>query len=174
LAVAPAYGGGDRFRLAQAAAMADAARMKLMAVNDVLYHSPARRPLHDVLTAIRLKTTVAKAGLALGANAERYLKPPAEMARLFRNHPQALAETIRFAGELAFSLADLQYNYPDEPIGSGLGPQEELERLAWEGAARRYPQGVPEKIKDLIRHELGIVAAKNYARYFLTVLDIVN
>ncbi|HWK13513.1 MAG TPA: error-prone DNA polymerase [Rhizobiaceae bacterium] len=174
LAAAPAYGGDDMFRLTQAAALAQAAGLPLMAVNDALYHSPMRRPLQDVLTAIRMKTTVAKAGFALSPNAERHLKPPAEMARLFRRYPQALAETIRFAGELAFSLDALQYNYPDEPIESGLAPQEELERLTWEGAAKHYRQGIPEQIKTLIRHELGIVADKNYARYFLTVLDIVN
>src|SRR5690606_31753288 len=103
------------------------------AVNDVLYHSPECRPLQDVLTAIRLKTTVAEAGMALSANAERWLKPAKEMARLFRDHPEALAETVRFAGELSFSLSELEYNYPDEPTQSGLPPQKELERLSWEG-----------------------------------------
>ena len=93
--------------------------MPLMAVNDVLYHMPDRRPLQDVLTAIRLNVPVAKAGYELAANAERHMKPPAEMARLFRNYPEALAETLRFAEKLGFSLSDLQYNYPDEPTESG-------------------------------------------------------
>ncbi len=91
----------------------------MMAVNEVLYHMPERRKLQDVLTAIRLKTTVAEAGLALGQNAERFLKPPVEMARLFRRHPDALAETLRFAATLSFSLEDLRYNYPDEPTEFG-------------------------------------------------------
>jgi len=174
IAAMACYDSDNRFAIEQVAALAQTAGLPLMAVNDVLYHSPERRPLQDVLTAIRLKTTVAEAGFALGANAERHLKAPQEMARLFRAYPEALAETIRFAGELKFSLSQLQYNYPDEPIASGLEPQDELERLTWEGAKWRYPQGVPDRIKDLIRHELGIVAEKKYARYFLTVHDIVS
>lgn len=174
LAVAPDYRGNDRFRIEQAAAVAAAARLPLMATNDVLYHAPERRPLQDVITAIRLNTPVAEAGLALEANAERHLKLPEEMARLFRRHPQALAETLRFAGELSFSLAQLQYNYPDEPTQSGLGPQEELERLAWEGAARRFPTGTEVDVQKRIREELALIKRLNYARYFLTVHDIVQ
>ncbi|TJW40089.1 MAG: error-prone DNA polymerase, partial [Mesorhizobium sp.] len=133
-----------------------------------------RRPLQDVLTAIRLNVPVAEVGLELEANAERHLKPPMEMARLFRGYPQALAETLRFAGELTFSLSDLQYNYPDEPTESGLGPQAELERLAREGAAIRYPAGVPASVKQRIGEELALIERLNYARYFLTVYDIVK
>ncbi|MET3790964.1 error-prone DNA polymerase [Aquamicrobium terrae] len=174
LAVAPDYRGNDRFRLAQAAALADAAGLPLMATNDVLYHTAERRPLQDVLTAIRLKTTVAEAGFELAANAERHLKPPAEMARLFRACPQALAETLRFAGTLSFSLSELKHNYPEETTEAGTDPQTELERLTWQGAQKRYPDGIPEKVKELIRHELGIVGLKKYASYFLTVNDIVR
>src|SRR5690606_38069799 len=150
------------------------AGLPLMAINDVLYHAAERRPLQDVLTAIRLNTPVAKAGYALQANSERHLKTPAEMARLFKRHPDALAETVRFAETLKFSLGELEYNYPDEPTESGLAPQQELERLAWEGATRRYPECVPERVKEFIRKELDIIATLNYARYFLTVHDIVK
>ncbi len=174
LAVAPDYRGNDRFRIEQAAAVAAAAQLPLMATNDILYHVAERRSLQDVITAIRLNTPVAEAGLELEANAERHLKPPEEMARLFRRHPQALAETLRFAGELSFSLAQLQYNYPDEPTQSGLGPQEELERLAWEGAARRFPTGTEVDVQKRIREELALIKRLNYARYFLTVHDIVQ
>lgn len=174
LAVAPNFGGNDRFRIEQAAAMAAMAGVPLMASNDVLYHVPGQRPLQDVLTAIRLNVPVSEAGLELKANAERHLKAPADMARLFRNHPEALAETLRFAESLHFSLKELKYNYPDEPTESGLEPQAELERLTWEGAKKRYPDGVPEKVQGIIRHELGIVEELNYARYFLTVHDIVQ
>ncbi|CDX26069.1 Error-prone DNA polymerase [Mesorhizobium sp. ORS 3324] len=174
LAVAPDYGGNDRFRIEQAAAMAEHARVPLMATNDVLYHAADRRPLQDVLTAIRLNTPVSEVGLELTANAERHLKPPLEMARLFRRHPEALAETLRFADELTFSLSDLEYNYPDEPTESGLGPQAELERLAREGAARRYPAGVPAHVIKRIEDELALIERLNYARYFLTVYDIVK
>ena len=174
LAVAPDYSGNDRFRFDQAASIAAAAGLPMMAVNDVLYHAPDRRPLQDVLTAIRLGATVAEAGFELRANAERHLKTPAEMTRLFRLYPQAIAETQRFAATLAFDLKQLEYNYPDEPTESGLEPQAELARLAWEGAATRYPDGVPERVAGLIRHELGIIERLNYARYFLTVHDIVK
>lgn len=174
LGVAPDYRGNDRFRMEQAAAIAQAAGVPLMATNDVLYHSAERRSLQDVLTAIRLNQPVAEVGLELTANAERHLKPPLEMARLFRRHPQALAETLRFAGELTFSLSDLQYNYPDEPTQSGLGPQAELERLAREGAATRYPAGVPASVTQRIGEELALIERLNYARYFLTVYDIVQ
>ncbi|WP_457151985.1 error-prone DNA polymerase [Mesorhizobium sp. P5_C1] len=174
LAVSPDYAGNDRFRIEQAAASAENAGIPLMATNDVLYHTTERRPLQDVLTAIRLNTPVAEVGLQLAANAERHLKPPMEMARLFRRHPQALAETLRFAQELTFSLSDLQYNYPDEPTESGLGPQAELERLAREGAANRYPAGVPASVIKRIEEELALIERLNYARYFLTVYDIVK
>jgi error-prone DNA polymerase len=174
VAVSPNYEGNDGFRMEQAAGMAAAARLPLMAVNDVLYHAPERRQLQDVLTAIRLNVPVAEAGLELQANAERYLKPPAEMARLFRHYPQALAETVRFAEGLTFSLSELKHNYPEETTEEGVDPQTELERLTWEGARTRYPDGIPEKVDALIRHELEIVGDKKYARYFLTVHDIVQ
>jgi error-prone DNA polymerase len=174
LAVAPAYRGDDRFRLETAAALAEASTMPLMATNDVLYHASERRPLQDVLTAIRLNKTVAETGFALEANAERHLKPPAEMARLFQRHPQALAETLRFASELEFSLGELKHNYPEETTEAGVDPQTELERLTWEGAHRRYPEGIPEKVLNLIPQELALIAGKKYARYFLTVNDLVR
>ena len=174
LAVAPRHDGGDRFRLEQAAAMARAAGVPLLAVNEVLYHAGERRPLQDVVTAIRLCVPVAEAGFELGANAERHLKPAAEMRRLFRRHPEAIAETQRFAATLGFSLKELEYNYPDEPTASGLPPQAELERLTREGAKDRFPDGVPDKVEKIIRHELGIINQLNYARYFLTVHDIMQ
>jgi error-prone DNA polymerase len=174
LCVAPLHGGGDRWRLEQAAALAQAARLPLMATNDVLYHDEARRPVQDVLTAIRLKTTVARAGHALRANAERHLKGGAEMARLFRSHPEAIAETIRFAGELSFSLGDLQFNYPDEKTRDGATAQQELERLTWEGAAVRWPAGVKSEVRKRLVDELALVEELGYAGYFLTVHDIVR
>ena len=174
LAVSPAYGGNDHFRLEQAAAMASRAGVPLMAVNDVLYHAPERRQLQDVLTAIRLNVPVSQAGYELGANAERHLKEPAEMARLFRRFPQALAETGRFAETLRFSLKELSHNYPEETSTPGLDPQVELEQLTWDGAEKRYPKGIPEGVPEKIRHELEIIAHKDYARYFLTVRDIVQ
>ncbi|MBL8582338.1 MAG: error-prone DNA polymerase [Rhizobiaceae bacterium] len=174
LAIAPHLSGSDRFRMEQAAAMAAAAGVPLMAVNDVLYHEPARRSLQDVATAIRLKTTVAEAGLALSTNAERHFKGPAEMARLFSRHPEAIVETQRFAAELGFELTELRYNYPDEPTRDGATPQQELERLTWEGTARRFPNGVLGDHVERIRKELAIIEELKFARYFLTVHEIVK
>ncbi len=174
LAVAPAYGGGDRFRLERAAATAAAAGLPLMATNDVLYHTRERRPLQDVVTAIRLNVPVADAGLELAGNAERHLKSGVEMARLFQKFPEAIVETDRFAAELGFSLDELEHNYPEETTEEGVDPQVELERLTWEGAHKRYPGGIPDKIQKLIPEELTLIAGKKYARYFLTVNDIVR
>ena len=170
LAVAPLHDGEDRFRLEQAIAVAEAAALPLMAVNEVLYHSADRRRLQDVVTAIRLNTPLAKVGFALGANAERHFKPPVEMARLFARHPQAVAETIRFAETLEFSLKELGHIYPQE---ADADPQALLERLAWEGAHWRYPEKIPQKVDAAIRHELALIRDKRYAPYFLTVHDIV-
>ncbi|KFB08529.1 error-prone DNA polymerase [Nitratireductor basaltis] len=172
LAFTPDYRGDDRYRLEELAQLALQTGTPLMATNDALYHAPGRRPLQDMLTATRLNTTIANAGFALAPNAERHLKSAREMARLFRGHEYALEETLRFESELQFSFEELKYNYPDEATG-GRDPQEELERLAWEGAARRWPQGTPEKVRQTLQHELNIVAQMNYARYFLTVNDIV-
>jgi len=174
LAVAPDYCGGDHFRIEQAAAIARVCGLPLMATNDVLFHEAERRPLQDVVTAIRLNVPIGQAGLALAQNAERHLKHGREMARLFRHHPESLAQTLNFAATLRFSLDQLKHNYPDETTEEGVDPQTELERLTWEGARYRYPAGIPKKVDGLIRHELAIVAFKKYARYFLTVHDIVR
>ena len=99
--------------------IAATASVPLLATNEVLYHHPARRPLQDVLTCIREKTTIDAIGRRLEANAERYLKPGHEMARLFRDVPEAIAETMRFAGRISFSLDQLKYQYPDEPVPPG-------------------------------------------------------
>ncbi|PZO78658.1 MAG: error-prone DNA polymerase [Mesorhizobium amorphae] len=174
LGVAPLYGGHDAERLARAAALARAAHVPFLATNDALFHVPAQRPLQDVASAIRLKTTVAEAGHRLLPNAERFLKPASEMARLFRLYPEALAETLRFASELEFRFTDLHHNYPDEPTRDGASAQEELERLTWEGAAERWPGGLPEKHRRTILKEFALIAQKEFARYFLTVHDLVR
>ncbi len=147
LAAAMLYRGGDRARLAQTMQMARAAQVPAIAVNDVHFHHPDRRPLADVLTCIREKTTIDRAGRLLAANAERHLKPPAEMARLFRDAPEAIDETLRLSDALTFSLDELKYEYPDEQIEGFASPQAALEHLAWQGAAARYPQGIDDAIR---------------------------
>ncbi|MEM6615661.1 MAG: PHP domain-containing protein, partial [Pseudomonadota bacterium] len=172
LGASMAYQGSDRKRLDDLARVANRFGVPLIATNDALYHDPRRRPLQDVLTCIREHVPLARAGKRLEANAERYLKPPEEMARLFRDHPQTLAETERLIDRVSFSLDELAYDYPDEPTGESATPQEELERLTWEGAANRYPDGIPKKVEATLRHELSLVKQLDYAPYFLTVYDI--
>src|SRR5262249_6670596 len=133
-----------------------------------------RRPLQDVLTCIREKCTIHEAGLKLEANAERHLKPPHEMARLFAGHEAALARTIDIANACTFSLDELKYEYPDEPVPEGKTPQSHLEDLSWAGAQWRFPNGIPEKVSDTLTKELALIAELAYARYFLTVHDIVH
>ena len=169
-----AYDGRDSRRLARLARMAEAAGVPLMATNDVHYHAAERRPLQDVLTCVREKTTLAAAGFHLAANAERHLKGAAEMARLFRRYPEAIAETTRVLARLTFSLDELQYQYPDEPMGSFATPQEALAHLAMEGARFRYPDGVPAHVAAKLKDELAIIEGRRYAPYFLTVHDIVR
>jgi error-prone DNA polymerase len=150
------------------------AGLKLVATGDALYHQPERRTLHDTMTAIRLGTTVAAAGLSLAPNAERHLKSPAEMARLFRSHPEALAHSLEICARTNFSLDDLRYEYPDEPVPPGRTPDEHLAALTWQGAAERYPNGVSPATRKTLEKELALIARLDYARYFLTVHDIVR
>ncbi|MDP7667891.1 MAG: error-prone DNA polymerase [Rhodospirillales bacterium] len=166
--------GDDARRLAALADLAESRRVPLVATNDVHAHIPERRPLHDALTCIREHCTIFEAGFRLAANAERHLKPATEMARLFRAHPAALARTMEIAGACAFSLDELRYEYPVDPVPGGRTPQDELTRLAHAGAAERYPKGVPTKITAQIAHELALIGQLGYAPYFLTVHDIVR
>src|SRR3981081_1794423 len=174
LAASLLYRGDDRRRLMGLHRIAAAAGVPLLATNEVLYHHPARRPLQDVLTCIREKTTIDAIGKRLEANAERYLKPAKEMARLFRDIPEAIAETMRFADRIHFSLAQLKYQYPDEPVPPGKAAQRHLEDLTWQGAHRRFPVRISPKTKKVLHKELRLIRKLNYAHYFLTVHDIVR
>lgn len=174
LAARAAYSGRNRERLARLAQAGALAGAPIIAVNDVLYHVPERRPLQDVLTCIREHCTLDTAGFRLEANAERHLKAPAEMARLFNGFEPAIARTLEVMERCRFSLDELSYEYPDEPVPPGSTPQVHLEKLAWEGADWRYPRGIPEKVSAQIRAELKTIADLSYAPYFLTVHDIVH
>jgi error-prone DNA polymerase len=174
LAASHTYRGDDRARIAALSALATRCATPLVATGDVLYHTPHRRPLQDVLSCVREKTTIQEAGLKLEANAERHLKGPLEMARLFRGHEDALARTLEIADVCQFSLKQLVYEYPDEPTPPGKTSQAYLEELAWEGARWRFPDGTPEKVHALITRELQLIAELEYAQYFLTVRDIVH
>ena len=174
LAASHLYRGDDIRRIRQLAALAAAHHLPLIATNDVLYHVPERRPLQDVMTCIREHVTIEEAGFRLLANAERHLKSPEEMRRLFRHWPEALENAARLADSCRFSLDELRYEYPSEPVPEGSTPQQELERLTWIGATRRYPDGVPEKVRETLAKELTLIERLRYAPYFLTVQDIVR
>ena len=174
LAAHHSYRGDDRARIEALAQLAARVGLPLVATNAVLYHAAHRRPLQDVLTCIREKCTIHDAGLKLEANAERHLKPPQEMARLFAGHEEALAHTVEIADACSFSLDELKYEYPDEPVPECKTPQSHLEYLTWEGAAWRFPGGIPEKVRDTLEKELALIEELDYARYFLTVHDIVH
>ena len=166
--------GDDGRRLWQIARMGEQAQVPMAAVNDVHMHIPARRPLLDVLTCIRARCSIDNAGLRLQKNGERHHKPPLEMARLFKDHRPALARSLEIAGACTFSLDELRYEYPADPIPAGQTPQSQLARLTWEGTEWRYPNGLPVKVESQIRHELDVIKSLGYAPYFLTVQDIVT
>ena len=146
LALAMPHQGADRRYGEKLARIATEANVPLLAINNVLYHTAARRPLQDVLTCIREHVTIDTAGRKLEKNAERHLKSPDEMQRLFRHFPLALQETQRFVEPIGFSLDQLKYDYPDEPVPPGKTPQHYLSEETWKGAAKRYPEGIPEKV----------------------------
>ena len=167
------YGGDDAARLRKIARLAAQAGVPMVAINDVCMHVPERKSLLDALACIREGCTIREAGFRLEPNAERCLKPPEEMARLFRDYPDAVRQTMEIAGRCAFSLDELRHDYPTE-APSGASPQAELERLAWEGAAERYPDGVPDDVKAQVARELELIGDLGYAPYFLTVHDTVR
>lgn len=177
IAASLAYGPNDTTTLVSLNALSAKVRVPLVATNRVLYHTPERRPLQDVLTCIRLGTTIDAAGYELESNAERHLKTPDEMTRLFADHPKALARSVEIAERASgFDLDQLRYDYPHEVTPPGMTPIEHLRRLTEEGARERYSgaEGVPDRVVRLITHELALIDELNYAPYFLTVHDLVR
>ena len=174
LAASYLYRGDDIARIDRLDALARENALSLLATNDVHYHAPERRPLQDVMTAIRHKTTIAEAGHLLHANAERHLKSPQAMARLFARWPHAISAARRVADNCDFSLDELRYEYPEEIHPDGMTPQEYLVAETARGAERRYPTGVPDSVRDTLERELALIAKLDLARYFLTIKDIVD
>ncbi len=168
------YLGDDAKKLHRLSMLSTRLDIPMAATNDVHYHHPDRRQLQDIVTCVREKCTIHNAGFRLHQNAERYLKPPQEMTRLFRHYPDAIERTQEIAGACRFSLDSLEYIYPEEITSDGRTPQEELEFLAWEGANERWKGHIPAKIADTIRMELTFMKQKKYASYFLTVYDFVR
>ncbi len=174
IGAALAFDGQDARRLAQLAELGEETGAPMVAVGDCLYHMPARKPLQDVLTCIREKCTIAEAGYRLQRNAERHLKHPSEIARLYPGYEDAVARSVEIAARCRFSLDELAYEYPDEPYEPFASPQEALVHYTEEGLRRHYPQGAPKKVRKQIAHELELIKKLNYARYFLTVFDLVR
>jgi error-prone DNA polymerase len=168
------YGEDMRGALARRAALAKKLGAPLIATNDALMHAPERRALADVVACIREGVTLEAAGRLTQANAERHLKGPRDMTRLFAEAPEAVEETIRFLDRLSFSLDELAHCYPEELREGYATPQAALEAFAFEGARARYPGGVPERTREALAHELALIASLDYAPYFLTVHDIVR
>ena len=173
LALAPRYDGFDRHGFESLAIIAHQTGVRLLATNDALYHDPRYRPLADVVTAIREHVTIAHAGFRLQANAERHLKPATEMARIFNAYPDAVANAASFFKLLSFNLDELKHQYPNE-AEEGETAAETLARCVREGAALRYPTGVPEKIEKQLAYELALIHRKEYEPYFLTVYKLVK
>jgi error-prone DNA polymerase len=165
---------GDLARLHALETMARRFGVRGLATGDVLYDSPDKRMLQDVVTAIRHKCTIDELGFRRERFADRHLKSPAEMERRFRDRPDSIRASADIAQRCSFSLRELSYQYPDEIVMSGRSPQEALERLARAALAERYPQGPPKSHSDLLEKELKLVAKLEYAPYFLTVNSVVE
>ncbi|ANV25893.1 MULTISPECIES: error-prone DNA polymerase [Rhizobium/Agrobacterium group] len=164
----------DQMRLFELSAMADAAGVPTVVTNDVLFHVPERRMLQDVVTCIRHNCTIDEAGFRRERHADRYMKPPQEMHRLFARYPEALARSLEITKRCKFSLKELVYQYPEERSLPGLTAQQALETMVWEAVPKRYPHGAPEKVEKALHHELGLIGRLEYAPYFLTVNAIVQ
>ena len=164
----------DQMRIHELATLAQRFRIPTVVTNDVLFHEPTRRILQDVVTCIRHSVTIDEVGFRRERHADRYLKPPQEMARLFPRYPEAVARSVEIAGRCLFSMDELAYQYPAERTMPGLTPQQALEKLTWEGAAGRYPEGLPDDVIVKLEHELRLIDRLEYAPYFLTVNSIVR
>jgi error-prone DNA polymerase len=153
----------DALRLHNLSNMAARAGVAAVVTNDALFHVPARRMLQDVVTCIRHNCAIDDAGFRRERHADRYLKASDEMARLFSRYPEALARTLEISDRCRFSLDELAYQYPHEVSIPGLTPQQALEKQVWEGAAKRYPEGVPDKVIAILKHELRLIETLHYA-----------
>jgi error-prone DNA polymerase len=166
--------GRDKRQLAALKALSAQTGVPLIAVNAPLYATPEDRPLQDAMTCIREKTTLHAAGRRLAANGERHLKSASEMVRLFTDAPEAIAATQEMLARISFTLDDLRYEYPHEPVPPGWTPMGWLIRLTMRAARIRYHgQRLPEKLRVLLRDEFTLIEQQNYAFYFLTVHDLV-
>ncbi len=166
------HNGHDAERLNHCRRLAKTHGLKAVASGNVVMHRRGRRALHDTITAIRHRLPVSRLGQRLGSNGERHLRPQSQLGRLYP--PEMLTETLRIAERCRFSLDELRYEYPEELTPQGHTPASWLRVLVAEGAARRWPQGVPPSVQKSIEHELELIHQLEYEPYFLTVNDIVG
>jgi error-prone DNA polymerase len=164
----------DQMRLHEISSLAARFNVTTVVTNDVLFHEPGRRQLQDIVTCIRNNTTIDEVGFERERHADRYLKPPKEMQRLFSRYPEALARTVEIVRRCTFSLEELTYQYPEEAIVPGKDAQASLEHYVWQSVPDRYPEGLPPEVLKTIRHELNLIRTMKYAPYFLTVFSIVR
>ncbi|WP_421578204.1 error-prone DNA polymerase [Shinella sp. M31] len=164
----------DQLRLHNLSNLATRFGVRPVVTNDVLFHDPDRRQLQDVVSCIRTNTTIDDVGFERERHADRYLKPPEEMERLFPRYRDALARTMEIVARCKFSLEELTYQYPEEAIVPGKDAQASLEHYVWQCVPDRYPEGLPPKTLKIVRHELDLIEAMQYAPYFLTVFSIVK
>ena len=174
LSASRSYLGNDDKLIFRIQQLSDFYNIPVVATGDVHYHHPMRRELQDILTCVREKCTIQEAGFRLHQNAERHLKQVEEMHRLFRKYPEAINNTLAIAEACTFSLEELKYVYPEEINKSGRSPLEELEHLTWKGAHDFYGEEIPDKVVNMVNHELAFVKKMDYANYFLFVEDIVR
>ncbi|SFB59304.1 error-prone DNA polymerase [Rhizobium sp. NFR07] len=164
----------DQMRLHELSTQAAKFKVKTVVTNDVLFHEPSRRQLQDIVTCIRKATTIDDVGFDRERHADRYLKPPEEMERLFPRYPEALARSMEIVSQCKFSLEELTYDYPQEALIDGMDAQQSLEHCVRECIPLRYPEGLPQQVLRTVRHELDLIKEMNYAPYFLTVYSIVR
>jgi error-prone DNA polymerase len=172
VAVELVRGFDDCARLSDLRRFAKKTGLPLVACGDVHMHVRSRRALQDTLAAIRLKRPIAECGYALHPNGERHLRPLKTLSQIYPR--ELIAETLRIAERCTFSLDSLRYEYPEEIGPRGKTPASYLARLVVKGLKSRFSQGAPQKVRDLIKHELRLIAELNYEPYFLTVYDIVQ
>ena len=163
--------GLETLRIERLRHLSEALSLPLVASGDVHMHCRSRRALQDTVTAIREGVTLDRAGFMLYPNGERYLRPRKTLAAIYP--ADLLRETVAIADGIDFSLDELRYEYPDELVPDGETPSSYLRRLTEEGMQKRWPDGVPEKVRTLIGHELELIRELRYEPYFLTVYDIV-
>ncbi|MBC7958197.1 MAG: PHP domain-containing protein, partial [Cytophagales bacterium] len=165
-------GPGDEALLDVVQRVAKATTLPIAAAGGVLMHVRSRKPLQDVLSATRLSRPVAQCGWQLEPNAEAHLRSRARLGTLYR--AEWLEQTVALAAQCSFSLSELKYEYPQEIVPPGETPTSHLRKLTYAGVTKRFKEGLPDKVRDQIEHELALIRQLDYERYFLTVADIVH